>query len=139
MKKLVSLVLCLCMIIGITACTKVEPQGDLWETATYTENIELGEGEKQFLLDVVAGEKTVTFTINTNKETVGDALLEHNLIAGEKGPYGLYVKFVNGIEADYDKTQSYWGFNKNGEGLLTGVDGEEIEDGAHYELVYTEA
>ncbi len=139
MKKLLSLVLCLCMIIGITACTKVEQKSDLWETATYTEDMEFGGGEKVVNVEVIAGDKSVTFTLHTDKETVGDALIEHDLIAGEKGAYGLYVKFVNGIEADYDKNGAYWGFNKNGEGLLTGVDGETIENDAHYELVYTEA
>jgi len=139
MKKLVSLVLCLCMIIGITACTKVEQKSDLWETATYTEDMEFGTGEKVVNVEVIAGDKSVTFTLHTDKETVGDALIEHDLIAGEKGAYGLYVKFVNGIEADYDKNGAYWGFNKNGEGLLTGVDGENIEDEAHYELIYTKA
>ena len=29
-----------------------------------------------------------------------DALIEHNLIEGEKGAYGLYVKKVNGITAE---------------------------------------
>ncbi len=138
MKKLLSLVLCVLVIFGITACNKEEPK-DLWETATYTEDMVFGGGEKTFDVEVVAGDKSVTFTINTDKETVGDALLEHELIAGEDGAYGLYVKKVNGIEADYDKNGAYWGFNKNGEGMLTGVDGEEIEDGALYELVYTEA
>ena len=63
--------------------------------------------------------------------------MENELVSGEQGAYGLYVKFINGIEADYDKDKSFWAFTKDGEQLLTGVDGEEISDGAHYELVYT--
>ena len=86
---------------------------------------------------VKAEEKVVTFKINTDKKTVGDALSEHKLISGEKSAYGLYVKFVNGIEADYNKTKSFWAFSKNGESMMTGVDGEEITDGSHYEFVYT--
>ena len=68
---------------------------------------------------------------------LGDALIEHNLISGENGPYGLYVKVVNGITADYDINQSYWSLSKDGEYLQTGVDVTEISDGEHYELTYT--
>ena len=96
---------------------------------------EIGEGAKTVQVEVKAGEKTVTFTIHTDKETLGDALLEHNLIAGEKGAYGLYVKLVNGIEADYDKDGTYWAFYKNGEMMMVGVDGAVIADGEHYELI----
>ena len=47
----------------------------------------------------------------------------------------MYIKFVNGIEADYDKDKSYWAFYKNGEYMLSGVDTTAIADGEHYELV----
>ena len=46
-------------------------------------------------------------TINTDKEILRDALEEHNLISGEQGAYGLYVKVVNGIKADYDEDGGY--------------------------------
>ena len=55
------------------------------------------------------------FVVSTDKETVGDALLELNLIEGEEGDYGLYVKTVNGITADYDTDGTYWAFYVNGE------------------------
>ena len=79
----------------------------------------------------------LTATIKTDKTILGDALLEHSLIAGEEGAYGLYVKFVNGIRADYDLDGAYWGFNKGGEYMMTGVDGTTIADGDKYELVWT--
>ena len=75
-------------------------------------------------------------TYLTDAETLGDALLAHSLIAGDQGDFGLYVKVVNGITADYDVDQSWWGFYKNGELLLTGVDMTAFEDGDHYELKY---
>ena len=109
----------------------------LWENATYLEDTEFGDGAKTVLVEVKADDRSVTFTIKTDKETLGDALLEHQLIAGEESEYGLYIKTVNGITADYDVDQSYWGFYKNGEYMMTGVDGTEISDGEHYELVYT--
>jgi len=136
MRKLICIVLLTVLCICIAGCGN-KADADLWSNALYTEDTQLGSGEKTIYVDVVTEEKTVTFTIKTDKEMVGDALMEHNLVSGEKGAYGLYVKFVNGIEADYDKNQSYWAFTKDGESLLTGVDGEKIKADAHYELTYT--
>jgi hypothetical protein len=89
------------------------------------------------MVEVKVEEQSVTFTIKTDKTTLGEALMEHGLIAGDVGQFGLYVKVVNGITADYDIDQSYWAFTKNGEMMLTGVDMTNIADGEHYELVYT--
>ena len=47
-----------------------------------------------------------------------------------------YVKKVNGITADYDVDQSYWGFYIDGEYAMTGVDGTSIEEGRIYRLAY---
>ena len=136
MKRIISVILVVAVSICLFACQSKE-KVDLWANAQYTEDTVLGSGATSIYVDVVTNEKTVTFTIKTDKETVGEALVENNLVSGEKGAYGLYVKFVNGIEADYDKNQSYWAFTKGGESLMTGVDGEKIEADAHYELTYT--
>lgn len=121
----------------VTSCAGSRIQQDLWETATYKEDKEFGNGEKTILVAVGVEENLVTFKINTDKATLGDALIEHNLISGENGPYGLYIKVVNGIVADYDINQSYWSLCKDGEYMQTGVDVTEISDGEHYELIYT--
>lgn len=136
LQKAISVALVLVLSMCIVACGGVN-NTDLWQSATYTEDTELGEGSKILYIDVIAGEKTVKFTLKTDKETVGEALLEHKLITGEEGAYGMFIKTVNGIWADYDKTQSYWSFNKDGEYMQNGVDSEKFSDGAHYELVYT--
>lgn len=129
------LVVILCFLI--TSCVaKVEVE-DIWKNATYTENTELGNGEKSVVIEVLAEEKSVEVTVHTDKDTLGDALSEHKLIDGEQGPYGLYVKVVNGILADYNTTKSYWAVNKNGEYMSTGVDMAKISDGERYEFVYT--
>ena len=109
----------------------------MWKNATYTHDTQLGKGERILYLDVEAEEKKITFTIHTNKETVGEALLEHNIVDGEKGEYGLYVKKVNGMEADYDKTKTYWAFYKDGESMPTGISGAKFSDKEHFELVCT--
>ncbi len=131
------LMLLLVLSFVLISCNAKEGGEDIWQNATYTENTELGSGEKTIIVDVIAEEKSVEFTVHTDKENLGDALIEHNLISGEKGAYGLYVKVVNGIYADYNTTKSYWGININGESLMTGVDSASITDGDTYEFIYT--
>lgn len=109
----------------------------VWAKATYLEDTELGKGSKTVQVEVKAEDRSVTFTIHTDKETLGEALIEHKIVEGEDGPYGLYIKTVNGILADYDIDQSYWAVSKNGESSTTGIDSIRFLDGEHYELVYT--
>lgn len=132
-----SLVAALCILLA--ACVTNTTPVDIWDNATYTEDVMLGTGEKSITVDVVTPEKTVSITVNTDKALLGEALQEHNLISGEEGAYGLYVKVVNGITADYESTKSYWSVNKNSEYMLTGVDSAEIADGDSYQFIYTEA
>lgn len=131
-----SFLLALLMIFCLIACNSVKKEG-VWENATYRKDTEFGEGAKTVIVEVLAEEQTVTFTIHTDKDTVGAALLEHELIAGEDGAYGLYVKVVNGIVADYDVDQSYWAFYVNGEYAMSGVDTTQINESDMYQLAYT--
>ncbi len=130
-----TVILSLVMILSFAACNTVEKTG-VWENATHRRDMEFGKGAKTVVVEVKVEEQTVTFTIHTDKDTVGAALLEHELIAGEEGAYGLYVKQVNGMTADFDVDQSYWAFYINGEYAMTGVDMTEITEGANYQLAY---
>ena len=123
-----TVLICLCF----SACADRKGADSLWETAVYTEDTELGEGAKTIEFEVEAENRKVTFTIHTDKSNLGEALMEHHLASGEKGPYGLYVKAINGMTADYTKNKTYWEFFKGEEGLTTGVDGEEINHGDKY-------
>ena len=76
--------------------------------------------------------KLYAISITSDAETVGQALLDEELIAGEDSQYGLYVKTVNGLTLDYDKDGAYWAFYVNGEYATSGVDSTEIEDGQTY-------
>ncbi|MBR4286125.1 MAG: DUF4430 domain-containing protein [Clostridia bacterium] len=149
-KKILSLLLCVVLIAVValfaTGCgaekpetspettTKVEatlPSADDGESAP----VKMGQGEKQFTFKVTDPEGTVTvFEINTDKVTVGEALIELELIQGEDGPYGLYVKTVNGVTVDYDKDGKYWAFYANGEYASKGVELTDITDGTVYEF-----
>ena len=94
---------------------------------------EVGEGNTVFDFTVTDadGNETV-FRVKTDKTVVGDALSDVGLIEGEDGQYGLYVKKVNGILADYDTDGTYWAFYVNGEYAMTGVDTTDIVPGDSY-------
>ncbi len=136
-KSSVSALLVLLFVLSLVSCGNSVDKTGLWEKATYLKDTEFGSGAKTAVVEVKVEDQTVTFTINTDKKTVGEALLEHKLIDGEEGPYGMYIKSVNGITADYDVDQSYWSFYVNGEYAMTGVDTTEIKEGAIYRLEYT--
>ncbi len=136
--KLLSLFLAILTLgacVLVLASCKEEDTDTLWESATYKEDKTLGEGATSFTLTVKAGEKSVVFTINTDEKIIGEALQKLSVVEGEEGPYGLYVKKVNGILADYDTDGTYWAFYKDGKYMMTGIDVTEIEAGASYELV----
>lgn len=80
--------------------------------------------------DLDGNETSIELT--SDKATVGEALLEEGLIAGEEGSYGLYVTSVNGIALDWDKDKKYWAFYIDGEYAVTGVDQTELTQGAVY-------
>lgn len=138
MKKAFNIFLVLALCLFVTGCAmNSDTQSDLWSTAKYTQDTSFGDGAKTLDITVEAGDKSAVFTIKSDKTTVGEALMEHELVTGEQGPYGLYIKSVNGIVADYNIDKSYWSFNKQGEYMTTGVDTTEFVDGDKFELVYT--
>lgn len=136
MRKFNVIIFFITVILSFVSCTGGDDVSDIWSSAKYTADTSLGNGGTSITLDVTAQEKTVSLNINTDKEILGDALLELKLISGEKGPYGLYVKEVNGMIADYDINKSYWSLSENGEYMQTGVDSTKISDGGHYEFTY---
>lgn len=150
LKKSLSLFLCIVLIAAIalftTGCNDNTPETPEQETTQDTENIaeigsnvhfedisEVGEGETEFIFTVtdVDGKET-KFQIHTDKKTVGEALIELNLIEGEDGPFGMYVKTVNGDTFDYDKDGKYWAFYINGEYAASSADLTDITEGATY-------
>lgn len=113
------------------------PAEGVWKDAVYREDQTFGTGAKTIKVTVKAENASVTFTVKTDKENLADALLEHKLVEGEDGAYGLYIKKVNGILADYDVDQTYWSFQVNGEAQMTGVSDAKIQGGETFELVRT--
>ncbi len=146
-KKLLSLILSMMLIVAMALCTtacggkksttedsQVKTESSTNEKAgTSDDSNVLGEGNTEFTCTVVdkEGNETV-FEIHTDKTTVGEALLEVGLIDGDVEDYGLYVKEVNGITADYDVDGTYWAFYINDEYASTGVDSTNITEGDNY-------
>ena len=137
-KKLLSLLICIALIAAMalmtTACNDNPVQDSvLSETMQSTEITKLGQGEKVFSFIVIDqnGDQKA-FEISTDKETVGEALLEVGVIAGENSEYGLYVKTVNGITLDYNTDGKYWAFYVNDAYAMSGVDATAIVEGERY-------
>lgn len=138
-KKWLSFVVCMVLIAAMallaTGCNDAakEPDGD--SEAVISGGETLGEGATEFTLVVVDSEgKEISAQIRTDKTIVGEALMELGLIAGEEGPYGLYIMTVNGETVTYEEDGKYWSFYENGEYAMTGVDMTDIVPGTTYML-----
>ena len=144
MKKTLKTIAVLSLMLMLIICTvscknNVEPTG-LWQSATYTEDTELGEGKTKIFVDVVAENQKITLTVNTDKENLGDALFEHSLINDAS-----FFDTVIGIKADYSENEAWWKLcelkTENGEEksvmLNFGADDAPISEGIHYQLIYT--
>lgn len=128
------IVLFAAMALCTTACNDNQPETPAASQPASDVNV-LGEGATVFDLKVTDADGSSTaYEIHTDKDTVGAALLELGLIAGEDSEYGLYIKKVNGITADFDVDGTYWAFYVNGEYAMSGADTTAIEAGATYEL-----
>ena len=119
------------MVLTLVACgSKDNSQA---EVKTIENGATIGTGDKSFVTEVVdADGNTVKFTVLTDEKTVGEALQSLGVIDGEEGDYGLYIKTVNGITADYDKDGTYWAFYIDGEYAMTGADMTDVVDGTVY-------
>ena len=144
--QLICILLIAAAVFGFSACA---PQNDSVSSSSETSSLvnesektdiggpytELGQGKTKFNFKVTGLDgKVEEFLISTDKETVGAALQELNLIAGDQGDFGLYVKTVNGVTVDYDKDGKYWAFYIDGAYAPKGVDQTNIEAGKVYEF-----
>lgn len=118
--SLILIVLIAAMVLSFAACGSKDEGNANVEPKTFSFQVVYPDGS------------TKDFTVNAQTKTVGEALMAEGLIAGEDGPYGLYVKTVDGLTLDYDKDGMYWAFYVNGEYGMTGCELTDIEDGAVY-------
>ena len=135
------------MALTFTACTEEDTPTPDTKAQTNTEKttassggtseteepVVLGEGATQISVKVVfkdGSEKS--FTVNTDKENVADALVEVELIAGDDSQYGLYIKTVAGETLDWDKDGKFWAFYVDGEKSMVGASSTSVTVGATY-------
>ena len=135
-KKLLALVLAfvLTAAAALAGCstTPAETTAPPSETQPVTE---VGEGAANFELTIVDKDGvTHLYRVHTNVGMMGEALTEVDLIDGEQGPYGLYIKSVLGQVLDYETDGMYWAFYVNGEYAQTGVDQIPVEHNGKYML-----
>lgn len=139
LKKALSFLLCMALIAAMalfaTGCSGKKTAETVDGTTVYADGDVVGEGAKQFTLVIADKDGNETrLEIHTDKDIVGEALLDNQVVAGEDSQYGLYVKTVNGITADFDTDGVYWAFYIDGEYAMTGVDATEITEGVTYSL-----
>ena len=105
----------------------------LFCAASFLLSPQANEGDKHIVFQATGLDGTAkSFDIQTEAETLAEALLEQKLIDAEEGPYGLWVTAVFGEAADGASNQ-YWMFYKDGVELATGISDTYIADGEHYE------
>ena len=91
-------------------------------------------GEKTVSVEVVHGDgRTAEFTYVTELEYLGPLLVQEGLIAGEEGPFGLYITDADGERAQ-DSLNQWWCVTRGGERVDTGADLTPIADGDRFEL-----
>lgn len=123
MKRMISAMLALVMILALTACGK--------KTEVAAEAVSF-----KVVVTDLEGNETV-FAYTSSADSVGDALVAEGLVVGHEASYGLYIDSVNGIAADWDKDQTYWAFYINGEYATTGIGDTEITADTTYGLTLT--
>lgn len=122
-----------------SADSESSASGSVWDSAKYKEDTELGEGAVTVKIEVTADNKTITLTVKTDETNLEKILTANNLVEGDESEFGLYIKVVNGIRADYDLDHAYWAIEKDGAPTPTGANGITVADSETYALVYTAA
>lgn len=97
------------------------------------------KGTKSITVTVIDDQGTSTkYDHTTDAEYLREALEEIDglTVEGEESDYGLFVKTINGITADYNVNGAFWSFTVNGEQCNNGVDTQPIYDGDAFEISY---
>ncbi len=121
------------LLFCIASCAEKVDATGLWESAAYLSDTTLGEGKNTAKVEVVAGERSITFTIKTDKETLGEAMFEHGLVNDPS-----FFDTCNGMTADWGRDQAYWAFYVGDEMAPYGINEAAATDDVTYRIVYTQ-
>lgn len=93
--------------------------------------------EKTFTVHVILPDGTERdYPYTSDAQMLVTPLRESGLISGDEGEFGLYVKTVDGVTADYDTDGSWWKLSVNGVESPVGASDCPIEEGAVYTWEY---
>lgn len=150
--RVLSLLLCLLSLslcFSLASCKLIEPAPAETETPAGTEAdtspetnadgmLIRGVGAVSFYLTVTDIDETAKqYEIRTDEAKLDKALTALGLVSGEESVYGLYIKVVDGITADYDVDQTYWSLLVNGEISMVGASSVDVTAGLRVELKKT--
>lgn len=124
LKTIIALVLLAVLVLGaLLAYRQFSPEAQI--------------GDKTIRVTVVhADGSSKSFSLSTDAENLQAVLEPEGIISGEEGPYGMFVKTVDGETVD-DTQQQWWCITKEGQSLMTGVGDTMIADGDSYEITFT--
>jgi len=96
-------------------------------------------GSKNVTVTVVddKGEETI-YEHKTDAEYLRQVFeeIEGLTVEGPEEEYGMYVKEVNGVYADYEETGTYWGFYVNDEYCNYSIEQQPVNDGDAFTIKY---
>lgn len=139
-RRITALLIICVLALSFVGCGKQDAEIIDGKTtaATTAEWTRVGEGKYAFpfIVTFADGSKQ-NYIVSTDKEIVGEALADAELIAGEQSEFGLFVKTVCGVTADYSKDAAYWSLYVSGELSDVGVDSVQCKDVVDVEFRYT--
>ncbi len=98
------------------------------------------QGAKSITIEVVDnhGDSTM-YDVRTDAEYLRQAMEEAQGLefSGSESEYGMMVDTVNGVTADWNVDQSYWGFFVNGEYCNYGIETQPVTDGDAFQIIYS--
>ncbi|MDE5748470.1 MAG: DUF4430 domain-containing protein [Acetatifactor sp.] len=98
------------------------------------------QGAKSITIEVVDNNADSTmYDVHTDAEYLRQAMEEAEGLefSGTESEYGMMVETINGVTADWNVDQSYWGFYVNGEYCNYGIDTQPVFDGDAFRIVYS--
>ncbi len=131
--SIISLLLVIASIFAFSSCNNENNEAKgLWASATYLNDTTLGTGANSIQVEIEAEGRKITLTINTDKQTLGEAMYELSLINDAS-----FFDTVIGMKADWNKDQAYWAFYDGETFMMVGINEAPVNKTANYRLVYT--
>ena len=123
------------MALTLTSCGNTNETSSPAVAAAAPEEIGKGATQFSFFVTDADGAKSA-FLVNTDKATLGEALLDAGIITAEEQKTG-FINTVNGVTLNWDTDKAYWALYVGDAYAEKGVNETGITAGAVYSFVYT--